>query len=105
MELESFLDQIVGLGLKECAPTEINIGEQRFDVVNFRWNENGFSLSFDKDSSIYDAAMQLLRSDRERCALKFATLSVNFDCFVKTISVDESNCRMSVIGSGKVAKI
>jgi len=47
-ELESFLDQIVGFGLKEWAPTEINIGEQRFDVVNFRWNENGFSFSLTK---------------------------------------------------------
>ena len=95
----------MGLGLKEYAPTEINIGEQRFDVANFRWNENSFLPSFDKDSSIYDPAMQLLRSDRELCTLKFAALSVNFDCFVKSISVDESNCRMSVIGSGKVAKI
>ncbi len=89
----------MGLGLKECAPTEINIGEQRFDVANFRWSENGFLLSFNKDSSIYDPSMQLLRSGPKLCALKFADLSVNFDCFVKSISGEDYQ---NIIDTGSI---
>jgi hypothetical protein len=91
MDPESFFMRIVDLLLEKRTPTEMHIGEHRFDVVNFRWNENGFSISFDKGSAISGVAMQFLRSGREACDMKFAALNIEFDCSVKLISVNDSN--------------
>ena len=105
--VKSSYDRIDYLGLQKLKPAELVIGGHRFGVKSFAWQQPwGFSIACANDGASKVVVINRLVGESEpiRCWMKFTDKRIDFECYLKAMSFDEHEIRLSFVGTGVVSE-